>query len=45
MPFGECEVRGDFCKSRDFEIGTSDGKPNEKLSVKEKNVYIGIPYC
>lgn len=33
MPFGECEVRGEFCKSRDFEIGTSDGKPNEKLSI------------
>ena len=31
-PLGN-EVRGEFCKSRDFEIGTSDGKPNEKLSI------------
>ena len=26
-------MRGEFCKSRDFEIGTSAGKPNEKLSI------------
>ena len=35
MSFGECKRRGEFCKSRDLEIGTSDGKPNEINMVTE----------